>query len=404
MLAAQTGSDAIARMLESNHKDLFGDFQPFIERYVIDRDYGGFLCDTDFDGTRADTNKSAVYEGRGMWVYSFLYVHFGRREEYLDVARRSAALVRKSEPRDGGFWSTRLNRDGTPDGPLATNMAGDLAVAEGLAAYARATKSQEHLDWAARLLKRSVEAYDREDYNPGAGRTFIGPEAPLTPGARNVGSWMLLLRCASEIREADKEPWLNAIIDRAIEAVMDRHFNPAYRLNNEILPHDLGRPSGPFAQLAYPGHTFEISWMLLEEAMARGDTALFNTVAERFQRHADVAWDAIYGGVFHNLRNVDGNRWVLDKVLWAQEEVLITALLIWAQTKAAWARDLFDRVNGYVREKYPLTNHGSPLWMYATDRKATFEAFARMPKRIEHYHHPRHLMKNYLRLEQLQKI
>ena len=372
-----------------------------MDRYVVDGDYGGFLCDTDFDGTRADNYKSPLYEGRGIWVYAFLYTHFGHEERYLDIARRSIALLRKSQPADGAFWSSGLNRDGTPAGPAATTIPGDLAIAEGLAAYAQAARSEEHLDWASRLLTRCVEAYDYDDYNPGAGRIFLGPAAPPTPGVRNIGAWMLLLRCATQIRDAAKDSRFNSLIDRAIEAVIERHFNPDYQLNNEILPHDLSRPTGEYAQLVYPGHTFEITWMLLEEALARRDTRLFDTVAERFRRHAEVAWDAVYGGVFHNLRNVDENRWVLDKVLWAQEEVLIGALLIWKHTRSAWSRELFNRMNTYVRDRYPLNPHGSPVWMYACDRRATFASFAALPKRVENYHHPRHLMINLLRLAPL---
>ncbi|HWB84674.1 MAG TPA: AGE family epimerase/isomerase [Bryobacteraceae bacterium] len=399
-LDAETGFPA-GELRKLYHRDLFEDFLPFMDRYAIDPDYGGFLCDTDFNGSRIDTYKSPTYEGRGIWVYSFLYTHFGRDQRYLDIARCSVALLRKSQPADDVFWCTRLNRDGTPSAPPAPSMPGDLAVCEGLAAYAQASGSQEHLDLARRLLHKCVEAYDRPDYNPGAGRTFLGANAPPTPGARNVGSWMLLLRCAAQIQEAGSDPKLAALIDRVIEAVMERHFNPAFRLNNEILPHDLSRPKGDFAELVYPGHTFEITWMLLEEAAARRDSALFQTAAERFLRHAEVAWDAVYGGVFHNLQNVDENRWVLNKVLWAQEEVLINALLLFEHTRSEWSRELFQRMNTYVRTNYPLKAHGSPLWMYATGRRATFESFAAMPKRVENYHHPRHLMLNLLRLNRM---
>jgi len=141
--------------------------------------------------------------------------------------------------------------------------------------------------------------------------------------------------------------------------------------------------------------------MLLEEAIARHDNALFTLVADRFKRHAEVAWDVVYGGFFHNLQNVDENRWVLNKFLWVQEEVLISAMLVVQHTGAGWAKDLFARTDQYVRSKYPLASHGSPLWMYAVDRQATFASFAQMPKRIENYHHPRHLMLNLLRLQKM---
>jgi N-acylglucosamine 2-epimerase len=400
-LAAQPGLNRLAQLRDLYHRDLFEDFLPFLDRHVIDHEYGGFLCDTDFDGTRVDTYKSPLFEGRGIWVYSFLYTHFGRDARYLDVARRSVELLRKSEPANDSFWCNRLNRDGSPAGPPAATIPNDLAICEGLAAYAQAAHSQEHLDHARRLLRRSVAAYDGADYNPGAGRVFLGPEAPATPGARNVGSWMLLLRCAMQIQEADPDPSLTSLIDRCIEAVIHRHYNPAFDLNNEILPHDLGPATGPCAELVYPGHTFEIAWMLLEEASARRDSTLFRTVAERFRRHAEVAWDALYGGVFHNLRNVDENRWVLDKVLWAQEEVLITALLLFEHDRSASSRELFERMNAYVRNRWTLKAHGSPLWMYAAGRRADFASFAAMPRRVENYHHPRHLMLNLLRLNRM---
>jgi mannose/cellobiose epimerase-like protein (N-acyl-D-glucosamine 2-epimerase family) len=310
-------------------------------------------------------------------------------------------LLRKSEPADDALWCTRLNRDGAPAGPSSTTFPNDLAICEGLAAYAQAARSAEHLDRAGRLLRRCVAAYDRPDYNPGGGRVFLGPDAPPTPGARNIGSWMLLLRCAMQMRESDPDPTLASLIDRCIEAVIHRHHNAAFDLNNEILPHDLGKATGPFEQLVYPGHTFEISWMLLEEASARGDAALFRTVAERFRRHAEVGWDAVYGGMFHNCRNVGENRWVLEKVLWAQEEVLITALLLFEHDQSAWARELFERMNTYVRGRWTLKSHGSPLWMYAAGRRADFASFAAMPKRIENYHHPRHLMLNLRRLNRM---
>lgn len=400
-LAAQPGLDRPAQLRDLYHRDLFEDFLPFLDRHVIDHEYGGFLCDTDFDGTRVDTYKSPLYEGRGIWVYSFLYSHFGRDARYLEIARRSVDLLRKSEPADDAFWCTRLNRDGSPAGSPGTTIPNDLAICEGLAAYALAARSQEHLDRAKRLLRRSVAAYDRPDYNPGAGRLFLGPDAPPTPGARNIGSWMLLLRCALQIRDAAPDASLAPLIDRCIEAVLHRHYNPAFDLNNEILPHDLGPPTGRFAELVYPGHTLEISWMLLEEASARRDSTLFRTVAERFRRHAEVAWDAIYGGVFHNLRNVDENRWVLDKVLWAQDEVLITALQLFEHDRSAWSRALFGRMNSYVRDRWTLKAHGSPLWMYAAGRRADFASFAALPNRVENYHHPRHLMLNLLRLNRM---
>ena len=76
-------------------------------------------------------------------------------------------------------------------------------------------------------------------------------------------------------------------------------------------------------------NTLEMTWMLLDEATRQRDDAMFRTIAERFHRHAEVARDPVYGGMFHTLLNVDENQYELAKLLWAQEETLTDALYIY---------------------------------------------------------------------------
>jgi hypothetical protein len=64
---------------------------------------------------------------------------------------------------------------------------------------------------------------------------------------------------------------------------------------------------------------------------------------------------------------------------------------------------MFAKMYSYVREKFPLKQNGSPLWIYASDRRVSFEAFAKMPKRVENFHHPRHLMLNLLSIDRMLK-
>ena len=141
----------------------------------------------------------------------------------------------------------------------------------------------------------------------------------------------------------------------------------------------------------------------MKEAERLRDNRLFDKLAGWFRRHVEVAWDDVYGGVFRNLQHVEKNTWLLDKVLWAQEEVLIGCMMIIERSGAAWAREMFDRAYQHVSANYPLKHRGSPLWIYASDRRVTFEAFSRFPKRVENYHHPRHLMLNLLSLERMIK-
>ncbi|HEX5285057.1 MAG TPA: AGE family epimerase/isomerase [Bryocella sp.] len=390
---------SIADLRAIYHRDLFIDWLPFMDQHVIDPEYGGFLCNTDFDGTHVNYEKNPLFEGRGIWVYSTLYSRFGRNPHYLEIARRSAELLTKSQPPQDKFWCNSINRDGSPAGPAGKVIPTDVGIAEGFAAYAQATGKHEYLDRAKRLLRKCIEAYDRPDYNPTVGHAYFGANAPPLPGARIMGSAMIMLRSAAQILAADHDPYFDQFARRCASIVLEHHFNPRYQLNNELLQHDSSLPPPPYDQLVNLGDTLEMTWMLLDEATRQRDDVMFRAIAERFHRHTEIARDRVYGGMFHTLLNVDENRYELAKLLWAQEETLTDALYIYARLGERWAAELFAGLRAYVRDRFPLAAQGSPIWMYQSGRQATFEQFSGLRKRIENYHHPRHLILTLLRLE-----
>jgi len=395
---------SLAQLRDKYRAALFDDFLPFMERHVIDREYGGFMCNTDHQGQRANDNKSSWFEGRGVWVYAFLYNNLAKEEKYLDVARKSLEFILKIRPVDDeGLWPKEMSREGEPLASAEGEIYGDLFIAEGLAEYSKATSEQKYWDLAKRLLFKCIRLYDRPDYRPNIGQTYLGPQARPFPGARIQGVWMTLIRLATQMLEMRADAEIEQVARRCVDAVINHHYNPEFGLNNELLNHDLSRPDNEYAQLVYTGHSIETLWMLLYEAARLKDLKLFETVAGRLRRHIEVAWDDVYGGVYRNLMNVEHNLWTLDKVLWAQEEVLIGTLFALEHSGALWARDWFARTLSYVEEKFQLKKHGSPIWMYAGNRKVEFEEFKTRAKRVENFHHPRHLMLNLLSLERMIK-
>jgi mannose/cellobiose epimerase-like protein (N-acyl-D-glucosamine 2-epimerase family) len=378
---------------------LFEDFLPFMDKYVIDHQYGGFMCNTDRDGTNLSGNKLAWFEGRGIWVYSFLYNNFARNEKHLEVARKSLQFILRLSPSgEDTLWAESFTRKGKPLTPPATAIYGDLFIAEGLAEYSRASGEWKHWDLAKRIILKCLRIYDRPDYEPNIVASYGGPKPFPFPGARIQGVSMLLIRTISQMLEMRPDEELEKIISHCVEVVLHAHYNPEFSLNNELLNHDFSRPGGELSQFVYTGHYIEMCWMLLYEAARTKNKSIFYTVAQRFRRHVEVAWDEVYGGIFRSLNNVDQNLWSLDKVLWAQEEALNGALFITEQTGSPWAQDMFGKVFTYVQDKYPLKRHGYPLWISAGDRKVTFEPHA---TRVENYHHPRHLMLTLLTIERM---
>ena len=414
------GIDGIAghslkQLLEQYRYYLFDDFLPFMDKYVIDHTYGGFMCNTGRDGTNINQNKRAWYEGRGIWVYSFLYHKLRKDPEYLEIARKSVEFILKNEPSGDHLWPGSFSREGKPIGEPPNNIYGDLFIANGLSEYSKASGEKKYWVQAKEILLKCLKIYNQPDYgyivNYGPGGTFnlrtasedhasSSQKVKHPEGPRVLGHWMVIIRLVSQMLEYRSDPELENIADKCIDAIMNHHFNPEFNLINEVLNHDFSRPEGPFSQFVYTGHAIETLWMLLYEAERRQDKALFDLVAQRFKRHVEVAWDDVYGGVFRALDNVNENIWKVDKVLWAQEEVLIGTLFLIEHTGDPWARDMFARMYEYVIEKYPLKQYGYPLWIMGADRKVTFEEHY---TRVGNFHHPRHLMLNILSLERMIK-
>jgi N-acylglucosamine 2-epimerase len=386
-------------MRSQYRNDLFNDYLPFLEKFVIDREYGGFHCSVRPNGELVSTVKRAWFEGRGTWVFSFLYNNIAREQKYLDIAARSIALIQRSKPKEPDeFWPKELKRDGSPAGPPDTEVYGDMFIAEGLAEFSRASGERKYWDEAREIVLKCVRRYDQPDYHPTIGQTYLGPGAPDFPGARIEGVWMVLIRTCSQMLATQSDPELLAIVNRATDTLLNHHFNPRFQLLNELINHDLSRPKNEYEQLVYAGHAIETLWMIMYEARRRNDVQMFDRAAAMFRRHCEVSKDRVYGGLFRNLTNVDQNAWTLDKTLFPQQEALIGSLCLIEETGDRWAVGFYTELDRYVRTKFPMRSLQSPLWQVAGNRQVD-----PMPDmaRAENYHQPRFLMLNLLAVERL---
>jgi len=378
---------------------LFDDFLPFHYRYVIDREYGGFMCNTDRDGTNITTNKRAWYEGRGTWTYSFLYNNIDPDPKHLETARGSVKFILANKPSGDRMWPSSYTRDGKPVSGPESHIYGDCFIAAGLAEYAKAEGDDTYWKIARDTLLKCVRLYDRPDYCPDPASGSLGPNTPPLSGARMLSEWMVLLWAAMPISDFKQDADVEEVKARCIDALVNRHYNPAFDLVNEYLNHDLTRAGGVYDQYVPAATVMESYWMVLFEAVGTGNEGLFTATAERIRRHLEVGWDDVYGGVFMNCWHVDENRWdVHRKGLWAQVEPLTGLQCIIEHTGAEWAKRWFAGVHAYVMEKWPCERYGFPLWLDYTDRKVTFEPHT---DRAELFHYPRYLMLNLLAVERM---
>ena len=389
--AGSIGGGPLAKLHDQYRKE-FDEFPEFFDKHIVDRQFGGFTCSVNHDGTPINTNKTAWFEGRGIWCCSFMYNHnLAREDRYLDCAKQSVDFILKHRPAGAGYWPAMYARDGTVIDQNGS-LPGDCYIARGLAEFSRATGDKKYEAIARETLFKALAGYD----DPG----FKDSASPY-PGARNQWYWMLFMWFGTNWLAKKPDPELEAVVDRCLDALLNHHLNPDFDLWNLVINHDLSRPSGEniaHARLAGCGHATEATWMIMYEAARRRDKALFDRAAKVFKRHVEVSWDDVYGGVFNDLEDVDENRWGLAKIFWAQAFVLIGSLQAVEHTAAPWAGEMFARQFEYVETRCRLDRWGFPLVIDSADRKVSA-----LPKasRKDIYHHPRYLM---LCLEALERL
>ena len=168
-----TGDD-LRRLRRQYRYDLFDDFLPFMDKFVIDHELGGFMCNTDRDGTNLTTKKNSWYIGRGVWVYSFLYNELERKPEYLETAKKATEFILRDPPKGEDLWPAEYDKRGNAVEakgqyiggkyvPVSKQVYGDLFIANGLAEYARACGDERYWDMAKQLVLKCVKLYDRPD-------------------------------------------------------------------------------------------------------------------------------------------------------------------------------------------------------------------------------------------------
>jgi mannose/cellobiose epimerase-like protein (N-acyl-D-glucosamine 2-epimerase family) len=389
------------------HNELFGNLLPFWARHGIDHEYGGVMHGLDYDGTVVNTTKLSWFQGRAIWVYSFLYNHFGKDPDHLAIARNIRDFLLRNAPQPDGWWAEEFSREGRITKPFSGDFYGMYFAAEGLQEYAAATGDNESRDLAFDLMSKLRRHIERRDF-PCMGTTVAGQ--------RTQGLWMVNLNTARQMLARWPDPEMQSLLDEAIDQVINRHYNPEIGLNNEVLNGDFSRPKDHENKCAL-GHSVETLWMISEEAARRGDSKLWDTCTERIRKHLDVGWDHVFGGFSESI-NVDQGGYVWPeytpvgttlvfrsigeylyvKPLWALNEILIATLNILEQTGAEWAAHYFEMSHRLIEEKYSMKKHGQPGYMLFTGRRMTHVPHT---ARQDNYHPLRQLMLCILTLDRM---
>jgi len=398
---------SLADLRKRYHAELFDDYLPFWDKFGIDHQNGGFMCALDHDGTLVNGDKFHWFQGRGIWVYSFLYNHFDKNPAYLEVARKTKDFMLAHFPQPDGTWAELVSREGKMLKPFNGDLFGMYFAAEGLQEYAFATGDDEARKTALRLMKQ-LFAKIQDPAVP-------DPETGMM-GVRSQGVWMVIVRTATQMLKRWPDPEIAAMAEQSVNAVVRKHYNPDFGLDTETLKFDNSRPKD-LANITVCGHSVETLWMIMDEALRRQDRPLYDLCAGRLRHHLDVCWDHIFGGLADSINvNHGGYQWPVDtpvgtkyqfrevgeykwnKTSWSFDEVLISTMSVIEQLGSEWAIRYFNLAHDTFYKKMSLQSRGLPLFNAFSEREMEFEPHV---LRQENYHHARHMMLNLLALDRM---
>jgi mannose/cellobiose epimerase-like protein (N-acyl-D-glucosamine 2-epimerase family) len=394
----------LAQLRDDYHDRIFRQYLPFWDKGAYDRRYGGFICELNDDGSVASPEKYIWYQGRAVWVYSFLYNRFGRDRHWLDIARHTRDFMLRHMYAGQGRWFDKVRPDGAVLEGVGHTVYGWLFAAAGLGEYYLAVGDSKDLELVKESVRAALAAYDEPGYADEHTTLYTGLDLPAR-GLRSQGHSMVTISALTRLLAHHPDDELEHIQRRHVDHIVHDFWNPEYGIQNEYLQHDFSR-AAPAAGHMLSGHSVETLWMIMDEARRRRDRTLFDTAKSRVRRILEMCWDHVFGGfgdgnfnVFGSQKHVQGPDFNV-KTMWAQCEAMVASMLALQYTAEPWAADWYQRVRQYTLKTMPVPAHG--VWRQAVDR------FGKDVKRVgvsttrkDNFHQVRYLMLNLLRLDEI---
>ncbi len=397
----------LCELRQDYQQRLYKRYLPFWDKGGYDREHSGVMCEFNDDGSVAVDMKYIWYQGRAIWVYSYLYNNFGEDPRWLAMAANIRNFMIEHMHIGGGRWNQEVRRDGTLISGAGKNIYGALFAAVGLVQYARASGREEDLDLAELSIQASIDAYDSPDYMAGCGvgDASIKVDVDDLRGLRQHGHSMVIVWTLTQLLAFRDNPALAQLQAHHVEALINRFWNPEFGIQNEILAHDYSRLPQTAAHM-YAGHSLESLWMVMHEALRIEDRALFDTAKDRIRRLLEMCWDYVFDGwadtdyyVFDDDNHQRGPSYDV-KTMWAHCEILIACMTVMEYSGEDWAKMWYRRARAYLMENMAGTQCG--IWRLAVDRRGKdVKREAISIYRKGNFHQPRVLMMDSLSLDRM---
>lgn len=392
-----------AQLREDYRHRLFDRYLPFWDKGGYDEQLGGFMCTLNDDGTVADDEKFIWYQGRGLWVYSFLYNNLGKDPRHLEIAQKTRDFMVKYMKAPDGAWYETVHRDGRVKRGVGRDVYGWLFAANGLAEFYKAARDVRDIEMACESIWAAIRAHDDPNYAGVSLDEGAGERIPAR-GLRAQGHSMVMIRMLTQLLSHHPDPQLEDLLKQHVDLIMHKFRNPSLGITNERLLHDYSRIPG-YEDHMFSGHSVETMWMIMFEAIRQGNGSLFVEAKNTFRRYLELCWDYVFEGFG------DGDFYVYDgpgrtrealygvKTMWSHCELMLGLMHILEYTGERWAKEWYERVRAYAIGAFD-TDCG--VWRQAVDRFGKYLARkGQSAKRKGNFHQPRYMMLNLLSLDRM---
>ncbi|MFC1508644.1 AGE family epimerase/isomerase [Candidatus Omnitrophota bacterium] len=391
-------------LLEDYKDRLFNQYLPFWEKGGYDKKRGGFVTELRDDGSVQTDEKYIWYQGRGIWVYSYVYNNLKKDPKYLECARNSRDFMVKHMYLGDGFWRQMVNGDGSEkarsDQGSSLDIYGPMFAAAGLIEYYKAAGKEEDLEIAKASIHKSLQRYNKPDYR--GVRVAGEPEKAY----RSQGHSFMMIWTLTQLLAFHDDSELDAVLTEHVDHVMNDFWNNDYGISNEVLNYDYSRIPSQAAHFS-PGHSIETLWMVMHETLIHGHGTRFYICKNRIRRILEMGWDYVFEGLGDTRYNIFGSEdhcqgGVFDiKTMWAHTEILIATMLTLEYTGDVWAIEWYERARKFTHRAM-TTDHG--VWRQAVDRYGKDKKRAGISiYRKGNFHQPRYLVYNIMSLERMIK-
>ncbi len=339
-------------------KELFESCVPFWLKHGYDTVNGGMYTSLDREGNIYSTDKGVWMQGRAGYMFSRMANAFGKKE-YLPVAKSCIDFINAHCIDEDGRMYFTVTADGKPL-RKRRYMFSETFYIIACAEYYKATGDEECLLNARKYYDFCLGMYRDPSTDP----YKITPKSvPGTRDSKALNLPMILLNVTCVLRDCDKEKvsYYDKVATELVEDI--KAFNikdTGFMLESIGVNGEYYRESAG-ARVINPGHSIELSWFLLDQAIYSGDEELLSFSRKVFDTAFEFGWDEVYGGIlyFKDYEGYPVEAYEHDmKLWWPHNEAIIASLKLYKETGNENYFSIFERVVDYAFDHFSDFKYG----------------------------------------------